>query len=528
MKLNFLFFAAATLNLPFASGSIRGNEEHHSVPRNKHSSRQDAPHETVQHGTKRGHLDERLFGLCEEQVHPIENHHGEESAICKTGSSDSADHLTVTSYNIFMLGCAPKVQCESWEKRVERAQRLPLWFTDRNDDIVFFQEMLSNNEAVKDGMLEAGYCGQTTSSVETLGSGLGIFTKFEILETKFIEWCGVCSDAPVCLSMENFADKGVLYAKIKHTDGSIIHAFNAHTESDSFGDSHSMRIPQFQRMKGFIDSLNIPEDEAVFMGGDMNEDYYCSSKYNSDCPDEMQSYCSDHGYFDEMLGILDATTADWEDIGNDVYTYNSALNQLLAAKYDEFGHGCDEHYLTLDYVLYSKNHKKPNLDKSSCHVERAFDPDTDYDLSDHNPLACTYDYSNDDTPDTPIYVTVSSIKCIDRDDNWYWEDDEIVVAIDDKQVWPGPDPGDDWATFDTGISMELTTDDKAMLERNIQDFPVYCLRELDTGNLNYVHIGCKQWDPSELFSDTNALSPSKTLVWDNGPGKYEIVFEFAY
>jgi len=190
MKLNFLFFVAATLNLPFASGSIRGNEEHHSVPRNKHSSRQDAPHGTVQHGTKHGHLDGRVFGLCESQLHPIENHHGEESAICKTGSSDSADHLTVTSYNIFMVGCiGPVVPCESWEKRVERALRLPRWFTDRNDDIVFFQEMWSNNEAIKDGMLEAGYCGQATSSVEAAGSGLGIFTKFEILETKFVAWC---------------------------------------------------------------------------------------------------------------------------------------------------------------------------------------------------------------------------------------------------------------------------------------------------------------------------------------------------
>jgi len=46
--------------------------------------------------------------------------------------------------------------------------------------------MWSFNDDVKKGMLDAGFCGQATSEDEGTGSGLGIFTKFEILETHFV------------------------------------------------------------------------------------------------------------------------------------------------------------------------------------------------------------------------------------------------------------------------------------------------------------------------------------------------------
>ena len=187
-----------------------------------------------------------------------------------------------------------------------------------------------------------------------------------------------------------------MYAKIKHTDGSFIHAFNAHTESNTNGDGHEKRVSQFKRMKAFIDSFNIPKDEAVFVGGDMNEDYYCSEKDNFDCPEKINPFCSGNGYFHEMLFFLGAKTPDWKDIGHDLYTYNSVLNQMLAAKYREFDGECSEHYQTLDYVLYSSDHKRPNLGTSSCHVERAVD-DTGFDLSDHNPISCNFDFSSDET-----------------------------------------------------------------------------------------------------------------------------------
>ena len=85
-----------------------------------------------------------------------------------------------------MIWCFPLVPCEPAAQRELRSTKIPVWFQDRDDDIVFMQEMWSNTDAVKHGMLEAGFCGQATFEDVTFGSGLGIFTKFEILETEFV------------------------------------------------------------------------------------------------------------------------------------------------------------------------------------------------------------------------------------------------------------------------------------------------------------------------------------------------------
>jgi len=87
-----------------------------------------------------------------------------------------------------MLWCLPGVPCEPAAQREMRAPKIPVWFQDRDDDIVFMQEMWSNTDAIKQGMLGAGFCGQATCEDEDYGSGLGIFTKFEILETEFVSF----------------------------------------------------------------------------------------------------------------------------------------------------------------------------------------------------------------------------------------------------------------------------------------------------------------------------------------------------
>jgi len=127
--------------------------------------------------------------ICgDHQLHPFQNYHASIPETCKGGST-SANLLQVTSYNTFMLWCAGEfIPCEPENLRAVRAPKIPQWFANRNDDIVFFQEMWSFSEEIKAGMLAAGYCGQTTSSSEDWGSGLGIFTKFEILETEFVSF----------------------------------------------------------------------------------------------------------------------------------------------------------------------------------------------------------------------------------------------------------------------------------------------------------------------------------------------------
>ena len=121
----------------------------------------------------------------------------------------------------------------------------------------------------------------------------------------------------------------------------------------------------------------------------MNEDYHCSRDYNMDCPDKKEQFCSNNEYFHAMISSMEVDKPGWEDAGNGIHTYNSKLNKLLGKKYE--GEKCKEHYLTLDYLLYSENNKIPNLD-SKCHVERPTDSDG-YDLSDHLPVSCIFEFS---------------------------------------------------------------------------------------------------------------------------------------
>ena len=94
----------------------------------------------------------------------------------------------------------------------------------------------------------------------------------------------------------------------------------------------------------------------------MNEDYFCQQRDNEACPDKYSPVCDNHEYYERMLGALGADSAVFNDTGNDLFTYNSGLNQLTAKKYDY--EECPLWKERLDYVFYSNDHKRPNLDES--------------------------------------------------------------------------------------------------------------------------------------------------------------------
>merc|ERR1711920_100088 len=98
-------------------------------------------------------------------------------------------------------------------------------------------------------------------------------------------------------------------------------------------------------MKGFIDSKNIPEDEIVIMGGDMNVDLKCEEKASQD---EYKS----------MLKILNAKdTALAPDADGHTLEYSfDAENNVFASGGPSSG-GFSER---LDYVLSSSSHLQPN------------------------------------------------------------------------------------------------------------------------------------------------------------------------
>ncbi len=164
----------------------------------------------------------------------------------------------------------------------------------------------------------------------------------------------------VCGGSDCRSDKGVLYARI-NKQGRPYHLFGSHTQAWPTSESARIRRQQFEIIKTFIDSKRIPVQEAVIIGGDLNVD---KIRYLSE--------------YQEMLRILNAEHP--RQTGHR-YSYDPQTNRLAEQ-------GKPSEYL--DYVLYSKAHRRPNQSFNEVRMFRSDEEWKEYaweyalwDLSDH-------------------------------------------------------------------------------------------------------------------------------------------------
>ena len=300
---------------------------------------------------------------------------------CTARAADAS--LKITTFNLFLIECTPfSVRCQEESNREIRVGEIAKWFSEREEDVVLFQEVWSFHDELRDGMSNAAYCHYIIST-RSAGSGLAIFSKYPIIKQDYRDWFDAFgkgeSMSPEQSNFEAFfADKGVLYAKILKDD-TPIHVFNMHTNSDTNGDHHDVRVGQFRMVRNFIDLQQIPTNEIVFMGGDLNEDPDCRMRR---C--EMVAKCENREYYNEMLDVLNASPL--ETVGDGNFTYDTEVNRLLKELYA--GDDCDYYQYRLDYIFIDQKHLIPE-DSSSCKVLNPAASDGS-DLSDHLPLACTF------------------------------------------------------------------------------------------------------------------------------------------
>ena len=300
------------------------------------------------------------------------------------------DSVNILTLNTFMIYCVPgtdALKCQEAEARTERAKSIGKWFQDKDYDVILLQEIWSNHEVIRDGMAEAGFCHYVMTE-KSAGSGLGVFSKYPILEHSFKDWFdGFASGGsltPDPMNPESWiADKGVLYAKVIKNNQPV-HIFNLHANSDSVGDYHDVRVKQFEIVNKFIESKDIPTSELVLIGGDMNEDKDCRM-FTCD----RQANCEDQSYYNEMLTTLSAGEVEVETGDTNPWTYNTEENAFLKSLYE--GEECSQHQYLLDYIFYSNKHQKPG-ESSVCRVLNPLSEDGK-DLSDHFPLDCVIDFS---------------------------------------------------------------------------------------------------------------------------------------
>ena len=311
---------------------------------------------------------------------------------CANSTQDTST-IKVLTFNTFLITCLPKgivstkfpeVKCQNEDEREGRVEDIVNWFATRDEDVILLQEVWSFHDELRNEMSAAGYCHYIMTE-ETIGSGLAIFSKHPISDDEsnkdeqYVSWLnGIISATPTDVES---AAKGVLYANITK-DGHNIHVFNMHTTSDSFGDNHDVRVEQFNLVKDFVDSKDIPSTELVLLGGDFNEDKDCRS---NTC-NGTEAKCTNQTYYNKMIEIL---SADMPSYVGDSYTYDTEQNTLLKGLYSE--EDCDYYRYTLDYIFYSMEHLIPSSDESACEVVYPLASDgIGIDLSDHLPVSCTY------------------------------------------------------------------------------------------------------------------------------------------
>lgn len=256
-----------------------------------------------------------------------------------------ANSVNILAYNIFM-----RPRSLFHNDQSDRAEVLPSKL--RDFDILVLSEVF--DDGIR-GRLRDDLAAEYRWQTPVLGSdrgveqdgGVVIFSRWPIThvaERRFED---------VCTGDDCKADKGVLYARIDKR-GHVVHVLGSHTQAGSGGSERSKRADQFRIIKGFIDDLQIPRHQPVFIAGDLNVDRYSGDEYRT------------------MLALLDA----WHPtVFGHPYTVDSNTNDRSnGRKY-------------LDYVLVANDKSQPT--DAVNETLRPRSPESfggDYDLSDHYPV----------------------------------------------------------------------------------------------------------------------------------------------
>lgn len=161
-----------------------------------------------------------------------------------------------------------------------------------------------------------------------------------------------------CIADGCLAAKGINYAQIKK-GSRIYNLFNTHTHAYTTADDIGVRMQHLQQLRNFVESKNIPADQALLMAGDFNVD-------KLHFPQE----------YADFLHLLNASEPLYAP--DYPHSYAGPVNHWAEDQYTEY----------LDYVLTSVAHLPPLRATNRLWVPRSIAPEhwTTWDLSDHYPV----------------------------------------------------------------------------------------------------------------------------------------------
>ena len=265
----------------------------------------------------------------------------------------SPDKLSVLTYNVWAL---PFVS----NQIAERLNVMPEYLAQY--DVLLLQEAFSSDRENLIRTLEEDYGYRYVTKIlnnpepNIFNGGVILLSRYPIVnqaQTYF----------PDCAGSDCLADKGINYMEIIK-QGRSYHIFSAHTASFDTDIARLYRQNQFEQMREFTESLEIPKNETVIYGGDFNVNKLLF-------PEDYQ----------QMLATLEASEPTYT--GHTESTFDPFINVHGTA----FGSGGD-HIEYLDYVLVSNQYAVPNANVNNVRIPRSTTQSLWglWDLSDHFPV----------------------------------------------------------------------------------------------------------------------------------------------
>lgn len=181
-----------------------------------------------------------------------------------TADFSNPNVLNVLSYNIKFL--PPPVGSLDADDRADVIPR----YIDASEDVVIFQEAFEGgprNDHLTPAMQAAGFPFRTSilnGGQAITNGGVVIYSKWPIEADVDYDYRNCDNNSGDCL-----AAKGIKYAKINKL-GKYYHVFGTHMEAGGNPNDIAIKREQLGEQRDFIAAQNIPTNEAVIIGGDMN------------------------------------------------------------------------------------------------------------------------------------------------------------------------------------------------------------------------------------------------------------------
>ena len=176
--------------------------------------------------------------------------------------------VNVGSFNTFLRSPVSLFK----DSQIKRAKMIPdaINNTNKDLDIIVLQELFdTKSKKIVDDKMEKYFPYRTEvvgknplSSGTLVNGGIRIYSKHKILDSKYeIFNNGIEED--------KISGKGIVYAKI-NKGGLNIHVFGTHLQSGIGKEKDGAKKEQMMAISQMMEDLNIPENDIVFVAGDLN------------------------------------------------------------------------------------------------------------------------------------------------------------------------------------------------------------------------------------------------------------------